>query len=119
MLTDPKKALVFAGVIVFGVIMTVDSNSGETAFDSTDPDFEYVPPREEADDRREERLFGQSEGQRDEPEEFGDIDDAGDLEGFDPTPEEIKPTNPLFDGERRYGSRNAATRPPGIDGPNT
>ena len=38
--TNPKKALFFAGAIIFGVIMTVDSHSGDTAFESTPDDSE-------------------------------------------------------------------------------
>lgn len=117
MLTDSKKALMFAGAIVFGVIMTVDSHSGETAFDATDPDYEYQPAaRDVRENDRSERLFGESE--RDDVDDGGDVDVA-DTEGFDPTPEDVTPTSPLMDGETRPGSMNIANRPPGIDGPGT
>lgn len=116
LLTDPKKALMFAGAVIAGVIFTVDSNSGETAFNATDPDYEYVPRDEEERPRQSERLFGQSE----DADRFDDRDIEGtDVEGFDPTPTDVRATSPIGDDSPRAGSMTAAARPPGIDGPGT
>ncbi|WFL78879.1 hypothetical protein P7228_07390 [Altererythrobacter arenosus] len=119
MLTDSKKALFFAGAIVFGVIMTVDSNSGETAFDAAGPEYAYEP-QDIVDERdRSERLFGQSEdadlGRYGEESDY----EGTDPEGFDPTPDDTSPTNAIFERDPFAGSVNGAMMRPGIDGPDT
>ena len=98
--TNPKKALIFAGAIVFGVVMLVDSEGAEDTFVSTESTYEYESPQQAA-------FFGGSgvtvAQPREEPEEetddgdYGDEGFSDDTEGYDPAGEDAGPTTVIED----------------------
>ena len=119
--TNPKKALFFAGAIIFGVIMTVDSHSGDTAFESTPEDSEYMSGEGQN------SFFGQRELVQDEAEQ-GDsgvdwgspVEDFGDdSEGYEPEGEDVSVPDASAEIETGSGKPSPYAPPGGMgpDGP--
>lgn len=116
--TNPKKALVFAGAIIFGVIMTVDSQSGDTAFESTPEDSEYMSSEGQN------SFFGQRELVQDEAEQSAPevdwgspVDDSADnSDGFEPEGEDVSVPDASTEIESG-SSKPSPYAPPGGMGP--